>query len=54
MGFEDPHADYGIHGTTQPETVGTQSSAGCVRMRNEEVEELFTFLPRGTRVVIEE
>jgi lipoprotein-anchoring transpeptidase ErfK/SrfK len=54
MGFEDPHADYGIHGTTQPETVGTQSSAGCVRMRNEEVEELFNFLPRGTRVVIEE
>ncbi len=54
MGFEDPHADYGIHGTTQPETIGTQSSAGCVRMRNEEVEELFIFLPRGTRVVIEE
>ncbi len=54
MGFEDPYADYGIHGTTQPETVGSQSSAGCVRMRNEEVEELFTFLPRGTRVVIEE
>ncbi len=54
MGFQDPYATYGIHGTTQPETVGTQSSDGCVRMRNEEVEELFIFLPRGSRVVIEE
>lgn len=53
MGFDDPYAAYGIHGTTQPETVGTQSSDGCVRMRNREVEELFIFLPRGTRVVIE-
>jgi len=54
MGFDDPYAAYGIHGTTEPETVGTQSSDGCVRMRNEEVEELFTFLPRGSRVVIED
>lgn len=54
MGFNDPYAAYGIHGTTQPETVGTASSDGCVRMRNQEVEELFIFLPRGTRVVIEE
>ncbi len=54
MGFNDPYATYGIHGTTRPETVGTQSSAGCVRLRNEDVEELFIFLPRGARVVIEE
>lgn len=54
MGFGDPYASYGIHGTTQPETIGAQSSDGCVRMLNQEVEELFIFLPRGTRVVIEE
>ncbi len=54
MGFRDPYAAYGIHGTTQPETVGTASSDGCVRMKNPDVEELFIFLPRGTRVVIEE
>lgn len=36
---------YGIHGTTEPDTVGTSCSAGCIRMRNEEVEELFDFIP---------
>ncbi len=54
MGFQDPYAAYGIHGTTQPETVGTSSSEGCVRLRNPDVEELFIFLPRGARVIIEE
>ncbi len=54
MGFGDPYATYGIHGTTKPETVGTQSSDGCVRMVNADVEELFIFLPRGTRVTIED
>lgn len=52
MGFQDPHASYGIHGTTQPETVGTASSSGCVRMLNSEVELLFDLLPRGTRVTV--
>lgn len=43
---------YGIHGTTRPETIGTQSTAGCVRMRNSDVEELFSLLTRGTLVKI--
>jgi len=54
MGFSDPYADFGIHGTIEPETIGSQSSDGCVRMLNRDVEELFMFLPRGTGVVIEE
>lgn len=54
MGFDDPYASFGIHGTTMPETVGSQSSDGCVRMINEQVEELFIFLPRGSKVMIEE
>ncbi|MCK5845334.1 MAG: L,D-transpeptidase family protein, partial [Victivallales bacterium] len=45
---------YGIHGTWQPETVGTNCSNGCVRMRNEDVNELFTILPYHTKVTIEE
>jgi len=51
---------YGIHGTWEPETVGTSCSAGCVRMRNDDVEELFDFIPPPggsappVRVVIEE
>lgn len=43
---------YGIHGTWEPETVGTASSEGCIRMRNEEVNELFDLVPMGTPVRI--
>lgn len=45
---------YGIHGTWDDSSLGKQSSAGCVRMANRDVEELFTLLPRGTPVVITE
>ena len=45
----DPYIrGYGIHGTVDPDSVGTPSSAGCVRLRNEEVEELFDFIPEPT------
>jgi hypothetical protein len=54
MGFDDqPGAmGFGIHGTTAPETIGSSESMGCVRMRNGEVEELFEYVARGTRVII--
>ena len=45
---------YGIHGTWDEASLGKQASAGCVRMRNAEVEELFTLVPRGTPVRIVE
>jgi len=45
---------YGIHGTWSPESVGTASSAGCLRMKNDEVEELFVYIPVGTPVTIVE
>ena len=50
MGFDLP--GYGIHGTIDPQTIGQQVTAGCVRMRNEEVEELYSLLPLGTEVII--
>ncbi len=43
---------YGIHGTVEPERLGQQVTAGCVRMKNEEAEELFSFLPAGAEVTI--
>ncbi|MBN2120602.1 MAG: L,D-transpeptidase family protein [Candidatus Omnitrophica bacterium] len=43
---------YGIHGTIKPNDLGKQETSGCVRMRNEEVEEVFAILPRGTEVTI--
>ncbi len=52
MGFDtDPH--YGIHGTLHPETIGQQVTEGCVRMKNEDVEEIFDIIPVGTQVVIQ-
>jgi len=43
---------YGIHGTVNPDKIGQQVTAGCVRMRNEDVEELYTIVPKGTVVTI--
>lgn len=46
---------YGVHGTWEPETVGSQSSEGCIRMLNKDVEELFDMLIRGkSRITIKE
>jgi LysM repeat protein len=54
MGFErtEQFAGFGIHGTALPETIGTESSAGCIRMRNEDVEEVYDLVPEGTIVTI--
>lgn len=45
---------YGIHGTWEPDSIGFQSSAGCIRLLNNEIEELFMLLPVGVPVWIEE
>lgn len=43
---------YGIHGTTEPQSLGKQATQGCVRMANSDVEELYTIVPKGTEVTI--
>jgi len=43
---------YGIHGTWKPETIGKASSNGCIRMHNEEVNELFSIIPHQTPVTV--
>lgn len=50
LGFD--YQGYGIHGTTEPELIGQSVSSGCVRMRNEDVEEIYPIIPLGTKVVI--
>jgi len=45
---------YGIHGTWEPGSIGKAESAGCIRMRNEDVEELYSLIPNGTMVEIVE
>lgn len=41
-----------IHGTPQPETIGTSFSSGCVRLTNEHVAELYEMVPVNTRVYL--
>lgn len=43
---------YGIHGTVEPDKIGQQVTLGCVRMRNEDVEELYDLIPRGVEIEI--
>ncbi|MCI0342388.1 MAG: L,D-transpeptidase family protein [Planctomycetales bacterium] len=54
LGFRKEAAfqGFGIHGTSEPESVPGATSAGCIRMRNEDVEELFEVVPAGTKVVV--
>ncbi len=43
---------YGIHGTDDESSIGKQSSEGCIRLINRDVEELFKIVPLDTEVVI--
>lgn len=41
---------YGIHGTNRPSSIGHNASHGCIRLRNQDVEELFTMVAVGDPV----
>jgi lipoprotein-anchoring transpeptidase ErfK/SrfK len=43
---------YRIHGTNQPSTIGSFVSSGCIRLANDDVEDLFNRVSIGTRVVV--
>ena len=43
---------YRIHGTNAPWTIGRAVSSGCIRMRNEDVVDLYNRIPVGTNVVV--
>jgi lipoprotein-anchoring transpeptidase ErfK/SrfK len=43
---------YRIHGTNQPSTIGTFVSSGCIRLTNEDIEDLYSRIGVGTRVVV--
>jgi lipoprotein-anchoring transpeptidase ErfK/SrfK len=43
---------YRIHGTNAPWTIGTNVSSGCIRMRNEDVTDLYERVKVGTKVVV--
>lgn len=43
---------YRIHGSNEPWTIGTNVSSGCIRMRNEDVIDLYGRVSVGARVVV--
>ncbi|WP_181699420.1 L,D-transpeptidase [Chthonobacter albigriseus] len=43
---------YRIHGTSEPWTIGHAVSSGCIRMRNEDVTDLYERVPVGARVIV--
>lgn len=50
LGLSKPH--YGIHGTNDPSSIGRSVSHGCIRMYNEDVNELASLVPIHTQVTI--
>ena len=54
MGFNVPWGKYGIHGTDEPWAIGSNASKGCIRMYNEDAEELKGYIPVGTEVTIKQ
>jgi lipoprotein-anchoring transpeptidase ErfK/SrfK len=43
---------YRIHGSNEPWTIGTQVSSGCIRLRNDDVIDLYERVNIGTKVVV--
>lgn len=43
---------YRIHGSNEPWTIGQMVSSGCIRMRNEDVTDLYERVKVGTKVVV--
>jgi lipoprotein-anchoring transpeptidase ErfK/SrfK len=50
IGISKP--SYGLHGTNEPNSIGTKASEGCLRLRNQKIAKLYKHVPRGTPVII--
>jgi lipoprotein-anchoring transpeptidase ErfK/SrfK len=51
--YRDGHeTNYRIHGTNEPETIGTAVSSGCIRMFNHDVIDLHRRVRAGARVIV--
>jgi lipoprotein-anchoring transpeptidase ErfK/SrfK len=44
--------EYRIHGTNDPTTIGKDVSSGCIRLTNEDVEDLYSRVQIGTKVIV--
>jgi len=43
---------FGIHGTNRPDSIGESASHGCIRLRNQDMEDLFARVRVGDRVTL--
>ena len=43
---------YRIHGTTQPWSIGLNASSGCIRLRNEDIVDLYERVTKGAKVIV--
>jgi lipoprotein-anchoring transpeptidase ErfK/SrfK len=44
--------EYRIHGTNDPTTIGKNVSSGCIRLTNEDVEDLYNHVQVGAKVIV--
>lgn len=55
IGFDARDTDgriYGVHGTHDDTSIGKYISLGCIRMHNQDVEQLYNEVPIGTKILI--
>ena len=45
-------SEYRIHGSNEPDTIGQAVSSGCIRMTNDDVQDLYERVKVGTKAVI--
>ena len=43
---------YRLHGTNQPQTIGSAVSSGCFRLVNNDIVDLFDRVPVGTKIIV--
>lgn len=53
LGLSAPWGVYGIHGTSNPGSIGSHASHGCIRLYNKDILELYKKVYVGTPVIIE-
>ncbi len=52
LGLNAPWGTFGIHGTNRPDSIGSLSSNGCIRMYNYHIKELFYLVDYNTTVIV--
>ncbi|TDQ41625.1 L,D-transpeptidase [Aureibacillus halotolerans] len=55
IGFDARHTDgriYGIHGNSNPDSIGKKVTNGCIRLHEQDIQALFASVPYGTKVLI--